>query len=110
MFKAVLLHGTGRFPDEHSFPKLLSAMKLAGVSFPFDDSQHRLLEKFEEFKELRYPVPDGSPSIGDQDWEQAEALFRWIVARVPTELRQHIKFVDRTLKFNRILMRKPKLI
>lgn len=110
MFKAVLLHNTGRFPEVHSFPKLLSAMKSAGVALPFDDSQHRLLDKFEEFKELRYPVPNGSPSIGDQDLGQAEALFRWIVARIPTELRQHSLSVDHTVKFNRILMRKPKII
>ncbi|HUY27014.1 MAG TPA: HEPN domain-containing protein [Candidatus Binataceae bacterium] len=110
IFKAVLLHTTGQFPGEHSFPKLLSVIKSAGVDFPFDDSQHHLLDKLEEFKDLRYPIPSGSPSIGDQDWEQAEALFRWIVARIPTELRQHIQFVDQTVKFNRILMRKPKVI
>jgi hypothetical protein len=31
----------------------------------------------------RYPILKGLPSIGNQDWEQGETLFWWIIARRP---------------------------
>lgn len=106
-FKAVLLQHAGCFPKDHSFPTLFSQMKAAGVVFPFDASQRSLLAKFEQFKELRYPIPNGLPSTGNRDWEQAETLFRWIVDRRP-ELTPLLRAIDHTDKFGRLLMKKPK--
>ncbi len=109
IFKAVLLQTACRFPKTHSFGTLLSEMKSAGVVLPFDASQQSLLDKFEEFKELRYPILKGLPSIeiGNQDWEQAEILFGWIMARLPA-FQQHLTAIDHTDKFSRRLIKKPK--
>jgi len=63
IFKAMLLETACRFPATHSFSTLFSEMKSAGVGLAFDASQQSLLDKFEEFKELRYPILKGLPSI-----------------------------------------------
>ncbi len=108
LFKALLLNKLGSFHDGHSLKAIRQTMKSAGIDLSFTAAHERVLNELDNWKELRYPQSNGSPSIGNADWDQVEALYGWIYGRIPVELRHQMQSRDPTSKFGRVLMRKPK--
>lgn len=110
LFKALLLNKLGSFHDGHSLKAIRQTMKSAGIDLSFTAAHERVLDRLDRWKELRYPAkkPDGSPSIGNRDWDQVEALYGWIDDRIPPELRRQMQSRDPRSKSGRVLMRRRK--
>ena len=108
LFKAVLLHSNGAFPATHDLAYLLRLLAKSPHALRLTQAQSALLVKIDGLFSLRYPEPNGSPEIGDEDVIRVEALVRDLVRQLPAELR--LRFTSRgpCEKGGRILMRRPK--
>ncbi|HVN89107.1 MAG TPA: HEPN domain-containing protein [Candidatus Binataceae bacterium] len=106
--KAFLLHFTGEFPDTHSLKVLLGLIREKGLKVFLTEEQHTTAKELDLFYELRYPRPDGSPSIGSLAWPRIHALHATLGEQLPKELQEAVLKLDRTRKFGRVLMKKPK--
>jgi HEPN domain-containing protein len=110
IFKALLLHKSGSFDACHSLKAIRQTMKSAEIGLPFTAAHERVLDRLDHWKELRYPAKkaNGSPSIGNRDWDRVEALYGWIDDRIPPELRRQMQWRDRRSKSGRVLVRRRK--
>ena len=108
LFKALLLHSNAAFPATHDLAYLLDLLAKSPQAPRLTQEQNALLAKIDSFFSLRYPEPNGSPEIGDQDFVRIEGLVQDLVRQLPVELRQHFTNRRPYEKGGRILMRKPK--
>jgi hypothetical protein len=108
LLKALLLHFSGSFPDEHSLRKLLSALKQNEIPLVLTQEQLETLKELDRLYELRYPNPQNMPSIGSMAWPRIHSLWSAIGERLPAELIVAVQTLDRTKKFGRVLMKKQK--
>jgi hypothetical protein len=106
--KTSLLCFTGNFPDDHSLANLLRALEANGVQFALGEGHNATVKELDQFYLLRYPQAAGSPSVGDLAWPTILSLFEALAARLPEDLRRDLRNLDRTRKFGRVLMQKPK--
>lgn len=108
LLKTFLLRLTGNFRDFHSLTSLLRTLEANGVKFGLNEEQFATVKQLDEWYHLRYPQTTASPSVGDLDWPGIHSLFSALVERLPEDLQRDLMNLDRTKKFGRVLMRKPK--
>jgi len=108
LLKTFLLRLTGNFRDEHSLTNLLRTLEASGVKFALNEEHLATVKQLDQFYHLRYPQTAGSPSVGDLDWPAIHSLFSALGEQLPEDLRRDLLNLDRTRKFGRVLMRKPK--
>jgi hypothetical protein len=108
LLKAFLLNVIGNFRDDHSLTNLLRALEANGVKFTLNEEQVATVKQLDQFYHLRYPQTVGSLSVGDLDWPAIHSLFSALGDRLPEKLQRDLINLDRTRKFGRVLMRRPK--
>jgi len=108
LLKTFLLRLTGSFTDDHSLTKLFQALEARGVKLALDKRHLATLKELDLFFALRYPQTMGSPEVGDMDWLKIFSLFSALGDQLPQDLHGDLMNLDRTKKFGRVLMRKPK--
>ncbi|MGO9451848.1 MAG: HEPN domain-containing protein [Candidatus Binataceae bacterium] len=108
LLKAILLNQTESFPNEHSLKKLLAILEENGVGPSLETDHIAVVDQLDAFYNLRYPQPTGSSSIGDLQWTEIHSLFSIIAESLPDGLKRDLMNLDRTAKFGRKLMKKPK--
>ena len=108
LFKALLLHSNAEFPATHDLTYLLGLVAKSPQALSLTQEQNALLAKIDSFFSLRYPEPDGSAEIGDEELVRIEELAQDLVRQLPVELRQQLTNRRPYEKGGRILMRKPK--
>jgi len=106
LLKAFLLLVTGEFRDDHSLANLLRALEADGAKVNLSEEHAATIKQLDEFYNLRYPQPAGSPSVGDLAWTAIHSLFSALAEQLPEDLRRELFKLDRTKKFGRVLMRK----
>lgn len=108
IFKAIALNALGRFRQSHIFSVLLSKENLGQRHFGVPELHKEILKKLDGYDQLRYPNPQGSPSIGSEDWESIQSFYEFVESKLPKELSQQLDKIDPHKKGGRILMVKPK--
>ncbi len=108
LLKALLLDLEGEFPNEHDLWKLVRRVRIMNTGFLTDPEDATILTLINSFSSLRYPIPEGGQTIGDEHWSQIERLCSAIVAEMPARLQHEIQDADPTTKGGRILMSRPK--
>jgi hypothetical protein len=110
LLKAFLLFFKGEFPREHSLLRLLKSIWSKGIALTVEGEDLVIINMLDEFFELRYPNPQGPgvPSIGDLDWPKIHRLTSLLLEQLPPELKSDLLQLDRTKKFGRQVMKKPK--
>lgn len=103
LLKSLLLHVTGQFKEGHS---LVSLKRQLISVLPSIDSAlpDQVVATFDEFKELRYPGPEGLPGIGTSDWIAFEEAFFDFLAKMPSDWYTELEAIEGNKKAGRILM------
>ena len=110
VLKALLLNKTNSFPAEHSLSKLSLLIKEQGINLNYTSTHDKTLTSLDGFYELRYPKALNHIEVGDDDWNNIESLFEYLIFMLPDRLQQELRQINYLGKGNRILMRKKKNI
>lgn len=103
LLKSLLLHTTGQFLEGHSLIALKE--RVVEILPQFDAAlPNDLVATFEEFKALRYPIPQGLPEIGTSDWIAFEDTFPKFIGAAPETWLAELYAIEGNLKAGRVLM------
>lgn len=107
LLKAVILHESGQFPDEHKLTNLHSTRYLPR-SFPVLSKESAdLLVRLDGYFQLRYPKRSDPVSIGSEDWGNIERLYEELHDRIPADIMEDYDNKNTSEKGGRVLMQKP---
>lgn len=106
ILKAILLNKTNEFANEHSLIKLTDEIEKQGIELDYEKKHKAILNKINQFYDLRYPKVMNPVEIGDNDWDDIENLFELLMFAFPKEIQQKIQNINHSEKGNRILMKK----
>src|SRR5206468_7238910 len=67
LLKAVLLHRSGSFPNEHDLPTVLRLVR-ESHDIVLSTTQEDSLRRLYQFEAIRYPAPAQRVEIGSEDW------------------------------------------
>ena len=107
ILKSMLLYREGEFPGVHKLGFLFRHLK---KDISLTKEQKRLIKKLDKFEGLRYPNPQKTVEIGDEDWDEIHSFALFLFEGSPKELQNEFKKIDRTKKGGRIVMSKQKNI
>jgi HEPN domain-containing protein len=104
LLKALLLLHRDEFPATHDLRRLQRLLVAAAPHLSFTTEGNSVLSRINEFASLRYPEPNGSPEVGNEDLPPILRLVEALAAALPTELRAEFRTSNE--KGGRVLMEK----
>ncbi len=108
VLKAILLAKCHEFPNYHSLVKLSNLIEKQGAKMNYGRNHSRAIAMLDGFSQLRYPDSSNPIEIGDDDWDSVEALFEFLIFKLPEDVQNELRQMDHSKKGNRILMRRKK--
>ncbi len=107
VLKAWHLAWFGQFENTHDLVALLGALKKKDKSLNIGNDNEAFLSQLDKFYLLRYPRKKGDAvEVGSDQLKHLNALLDALWAKMPKELVETYKKIDRTRKGGRVLMRK----